>query len=62
MKFVLILILFGMDSNDLMYAIDTGMSAEECETRIIEQQALLEKTFSVNDFELSCEQDDHHED
>jgi hypothetical protein len=61
MKFVLILVMFGMDSNDLMYAIDTGISAEECETRIIEQQALLEKTFSVNDFELWCDQDAHEE-
>jgi hypothetical protein len=58
MKFVLILVLFGMDSNDLTYAIDTGMSAADCEMRIIEQQALLEKTFSVNDFELWCETDD----
>jgi hypothetical protein len=57
MTFVLILILFGVDDMDTVYAIDTGMTAEDCAIRIEEQQILLEKTFNVNDFELVCETD-----
>lgn len=61
MTFVLILTLFGLDSPDVYYAVDTGMSAAECETRIAEQQILLERTFNAADFELTCETDQAHE-
>lgn len=61
MTFVLILILFGIDDQDMVYAVDTGMTAEDCSVRIAEQQALLEKTFNVNDFELTCETDNAFE-
>lgn len=57
MPFVLILTLFGLDSPDLYYAVDTGMTAEDCAVRIEEQQILLEKTFAASDFELTCEVD-----
>lgn len=57
MPFVLFLTLFGFDSNNMYYAIDTGMTFEDCETRLAEQQILLEKTFDIRDFELTCETD-----
>ena len=55
--FILVLTLFGADTPDLAYVVDYDMSAEDCAVRIEEQQALLEKTFDVNDFELTCEVD-----
>lgn len=57
MKFFLFLVLFGVDSPDLYYAIDTGMTAEDCAIRLEEQQ-LLEKTFDSKDFQLTCEIDE----
>lgn len=62
MKFLLLLTLFGADGPDYEYAINTNLSAVECEQQLEEQQALLEKSFDVNDFELWCEQDDAYED
>ncbi len=58
MKFFLFLTLFGVDSPDMYYAVDTGMTAEDCAIRIEEQQALLEKTFDSSDFQLTCETDE----
>lgn len=55
--FILVLTLFGADTPDLAYVVDLDMSAEDCAIRIEEQQELLEKTFDVNDFELTCEMD-----
>lgn len=55
--FILVLTLFGADTPDLAYVVDLDMSAEDCATRIEEQQELLEKTFNYNDFELTCEMD-----
>ena len=54
MKFVLFLTLFGIDTNDIYYVVDTGMTATDCEIRIAEQQILLEKTFDISDFSLTC--------
>ena len=54
MKFVLFLTMFGLDSPDIYYAVDTGMTATDCEIRIAEQQILLEKTFDISDFSLTC--------
>lgn len=62
MPFALILTLFGVDSPDMYYAVETAITAEECAIRLQEQQALLEKTFNINDFELTCEMDDAYED
>ena len=55
--FILVLTLFGADANDSVYVVDYDMTAEDCAVRIDEQQALLEKTFNYNDFELTCEMD-----
>jgi len=55
MPFALVLVVFGFNSPDMFYAIETGMTAESCAVRIEEQQILLEKTFAVADFELMCE-------
>jgi len=57
MPFALILTLFGLDSPDLYYAVDTDMTAADCAVRAEEQQILLEKTFAAYDFELTCEMD-----
>lgn len=57
MHFVLILTLFGVDSNDLVYAVDTDMTATDCADRMVEQQQLLEHTFAASDFVLTCESD-----
>lgn len=57
MHFVLILTLFGVDSNDLVYAIDTDMTALDCADRMAEQQILLEQSFAPVDFVLTCEAD-----
>ena len=54
MKFVLFLTMFGLDSPDIYYAVDTGMTATDCETRLQQQQILLEKTFDISDFSLTC--------
>ena len=54
MKFVLFLTLFGIDTNDIYYVVETGMTATDCEIRIAEQQILLEKTFDISDFSLTC--------
>lgn len=61
MKFFLFLTLFGVDSPDMFYAVDTGMTAEDCAIRLQEQQTLLEKTFAISDFSLSCESDAYEE-
>ncbi len=58
MKFFLFLTLFGIDSPDMYYAVDTGMTAEDCAIRLEEQQRLLEKTFGINDFQLTCQIDE----
>jgi hypothetical protein len=58
MKVFLLLTLFGVDSPDLYFAVDTNMTAEDCAIRIEEQQTLLEKTFDINDFALACEIDE----
>ncbi len=58
MKFFLFLVLFGVDSPDMYYAVDTDMTAEDCAIRLEEQQRLLEKTFDSNDFQLTCEIDE----
>lgn len=55
MKFALILVMFGFGSEEYAYVIGDEMLADDCAARIVEQQALLEKTFAVNDFELSCD-------
>jgi hypothetical protein len=55
--FILVLTLFGADANDSVYVVDYDMTAEDCSVRIEEQQNLLEKTFNVNDFVLTCEMD-----
>jgi hypothetical protein len=55
MKFALILVIFGFGSEEYAYVIEDELFATDCAVRIIEQQALLEKTFAVNDFELSCD-------
>ncbi len=55
--FILVLTLFGADTTDSVYVVDYDMSAEDCAVRIEEQQRLLEKTFNVNDFVLTCEMD-----
>lgn len=55
MKFALILVMFAFGSEEYAYVVDDEMSAEDCAVRIVEQQALLEKTFHVNDFELTCD-------
>jgi hypothetical protein len=61
MTFVLILTLFGLDSADVYYAVDTNMSASSCEILLDKQQTLLEQTFNAADFELTCETDQAHE-
>lgn len=55
--FILVLTLFGADANDSVYVVDYDMTAEDCVVRIEEQQALLKKTFNINDFVLTCEMD-----
>ncbi len=55
--FILVLTLFGADTTDSVYVVDYDMTAEDCSVRIEEQQHLLEKTFNVNDFVLTCEMD-----
>ncbi len=55
--FILVLTLFGADTTDSVYVVDYDMTAEDCSVRIEEQQRLLEKTFNVNDFVLTCEMD-----
>jgi hypothetical protein len=55
MPFALILTVFGFNSPDMFYAIETGMTAESCVVKLQEQQILLEKSFAIADFELTCE-------
>lgn len=62
MRFILILTLFGMDSNDQTYVVDYNMSGLDCIEALEKQQVLLEQTFYREDFALSCEMDDYRED
>lgn len=55
MQFALILTLFGYESPDMLYAIDTGLTAEDCDSQMAYHQQLLEKTFVAGDFLLTCE-------
>lgn len=55
MKFALILVIFGFGSEEYAYVIEDELLATDCAVRLVEQEMLLEKTFAVNDFELSCD-------
>jgi len=62
MKFALILTLFGFEAPEFAYAVVTDVSAVECQSALSKHQALLEQTFQHEDFILTCEMDDQHED
>lgn len=64
MKFALILTLFTPEGPNywMNYAVETDLSALECEVALAKHQALLELTFQAEDIVLTCEMDDAHED
>lgn len=60
MKFALILTLFA--PNGSYYAVETDLSATECELRAEYYETIAAELFIAGDYILTCEMDDSHED
>ena len=57
MKFVLILTIFGYESPDINYVVDSNMTGAACIESLEKHQVLLEQTIDFSAFALSCEID-----
>ena len=63
MTFALILTLFGVDgSPDYYYAIETDMSAIECNLQADFYETVAAELFIAGDYNLTCELNDSYED